>query len=153
MGFTVIPNLVFLVISLLIRESTAGCSFPQHNAENDELEARIQPLLGKRYTTTDVSGEYLYVIGICTDAVDVTEFPGTNNQHIGVLQIQKVDGKPDFQRSHIIGKYNNAALSRGTDWILLEYKDGDQYHSHCNIENRRARIMITCDEEVSVGVV
>ncbi|XP_069119217.1 cation-dependent mannose-6-phosphate receptor-like [Argopecten irradians] len=151
MGLTVLPNLIFLVISLiiLIHESTAGCSFPQHNAENEKLEAQIQPLLGKRYTATDEN--YRYEIGICRDAVDVSEISDTNNKHIGVLQIKIVDGKPVFKQSISVGKYSNAALTKGTGWILLQYFDGDPYGSHCNRENRQARIMIICDEEVSIG--
>jgi hypothetical protein len=38
------------------------------------------------------------------------------------------------------------------DWLILEYLDGDKYHSHCGSEPRRGRVMFNCDRSVSVGV-
>jgi hypothetical protein len=34
----------------------------------------------------------------------------------------------------------------------LEYNGGEPYHTNCGNEKRRARIMITCDENVKPGV-
>lgn len=34
------------------------------------------------------------------------------------------------------------------DWIMLEYRGGEVYQSHCNGEAKRALIMITCDPNI-----
>ena len=44
------------------------------------------------------------------------------------------------------------SINFAADWLLLEYKNGAQYGSHCGKEPRRARIMIMCDKSVSIGV-
>ncbi|XP_033763288.1 cation-dependent mannose-6-phosphate receptor-like [Pecten maximus] len=148
-----VHNLLFLGITLIsiVHKATAGCTFPQHTAENEKLEKHIQPLLGKRYSAKDANEEYVYQIGICTDAVDVAEVPEAKDKNIAAYQFMNVNGKPEFTGGHTVGRYNNASLTKGTGWILLEFRNGDAYHTHCNKENRRARIMIICDEDVSVG--
>lgn len=35
------------------------------------------------------------------------------------------------------------------DWIMLIYKGGDSYGSHCSSEKRRAVIMISCKQGVT----
>ena len=34
------------------------------------------------------------------------------------------------------------------DWVILQYKGGDKYHSHCGQEEKQSSIMITCDPDV-----
>ncbi|OWF35446.1 cation-dependent mannose-6-phosphate receptor-like [Mizuhopecten yessoensis] len=153
MGIYVFHNILLLGITLLsvIHKATAGCTFPQHTAENEKIEALIQPLLGNRYKAEDVDNKYLYKIGICADAVDKTEVPGASNEHVGVYQFKLKDGAPIYEGAISVGKYNNATITRGTGWILLEYRDGKEYHTHCSKEKRQARIMIICDESTSLG--
>ncbi|KFM81857.1 Cation-dependent mannose-6-phosphate receptor, partial [Stegodyphus mimosarum] len=40
---------------------------------------------------------------------------------------------------------------RGTDWILLSYYGGENYHKHCNGTGRVTKIMIICDPDVLAG--
>ncbi|XP_060075675.1 cation-dependent mannose-6-phosphate receptor-like [Ylistrum balloti] len=154
MNICVLHIILLLWVALIsaVDRATAGCSFPQHTSENRKIEAKIQPLLGKRFRAEDVNKEYVYKIGICTDALDKTEFHDMeNNKNIGVYQFKYTDGNLDPKDGHVVGRYNNTSMTQGTGWILLEYRDGEKYHTHCTQETRRARIMIICDEDVDVG--
>ena len=100
-----------------------------------------------RFKVIDDSQKYEYNIGICTNAV-AGKGLGPN---IGVVQNRiKPEDKPAANH-WIIGYYNQSQLIDGTDWLILEYNGGEPYHTNCGNEKRRARIMITCDENVKPG--
>ncbi|KAK3099725.1 hypothetical protein FSP39_008598 [Pinctada imbricata] len=107
---------------------------------NSALHLRVQLHM---YKAVDGLNKYEYTIGICTPAMDTV----TDGKDVAVVQVN-VTNRSDI---HIIGKLTNTKLIEGTDWLLLEYRDGDQYGHHCGTENRRATIMITCDSSVKIG--
>ncbi|KAK6177507.1 hypothetical protein SNE40_015597 [Patella caerulea] len=94
---------------------------------------KLKPLVGKRFSCIDVKKEYKYSVGICRDAVDGYE-------NVGVLQEGLIDKK-----IHKIGFYNATQIMSGNDWVMVEYWHGEEYHNHCNNEQRKAIIIIICD--------
>ncbi|XP_062619411.1 cation-dependent mannose-6-phosphate receptor-like [Saccostrea cucullata] len=133
---------ILLMITVhLVDVSLSDCKFPVHKTDRD-LQKRIQPLVGKTFSGKDASQEYEYFFGVCTEALNT--LPG--GETYGLLQ-QATDTK----WFHKIGKYTNATIISGSDWMILEYLDGERYHSHCNSEPRRGRVLLKCDRNVRVG--
>lgn len=105
---------------------------------------RLKPLEGKtfKYTYKDEEDkdQYQYTLSICS-AID------GRNDFAGVVQKGVDNGL--FK---VVGRINATSIKAGKDWIMLTYKSGDAYHSHCKpagqtnaVSRRQANIMISCD--------
>ncbi|KAM6095002.1 cation-dependent mannose-6-phosphate receptor isoform 4-T6 [Chlamydotis macqueenii] len=64
----------------------------------------------------------------------------------GLVQTDRQNGK-----TTVIGRINETQVFNGSDWIMLIYKGGDSYGSHCSGEKRRAVIMISCKRGVTAS--
>ncbi|XP_072021200.1 cation-dependent mannose-6-phosphate receptor-like [Amphiura filiformis] len=64
----------------------------------------------------------------------------------GVIQYGNWANNTD--EKHTIGKIDNTHIKVGTNWMLLTYKDGDTYGSHCGQEHRHADIMLLCSSRL-----
>jgi len=122
------------------------CEFPKHKDERQELEKIIAPLCGKRYDVKDSHTEgYDFTIGICTSAMQV---PTNGMEKAGVVQVSKQNPTSGLYNT---GSYDKAEIMSGTNWILLEYEGGGNYHTSCSNENKRTDIMIICNPDETVG--
>ncbi|KAK3587326.1 hypothetical protein CHS0354_011308 [Potamilus streckersoni] len=120
---------------LLLSYVSADCTFPKVKEVTEGMRM-IERLKGKRYTMEDMF--YKYAIGICVPAQE-----GDKAAEAAVLQFDKHNTSKE---PVIIGRVTAADIMHGGDWVLLEYNKGKSYTTHCGSEERRARIMITCDE-------
>lgn len=139
-----------LSLFLFIVKAEEGCRFPHLNPGTTpaKMLQPIQSLVGKRYSVMDQDQKFRYDIGICKEGPDPSE--AAQYGDVGVLQTKKMaDGKEGTKI--IIGRFTNTKIMKGTNWVLLEYEEGDNYGTHCSKEARRARIFITCDESVALG--
>ncbi|XP_061189782.1 cation-dependent mannose-6-phosphate receptor-like [Saccostrea echinata] len=135
---------IMLIVTVhLVDVSLSDCKFPVHNTDRD-LQKRIQPLVGKTFSGKDASEKYKYFFGVCTEALAKSMITG--GETYGLLQKSVETNK--FYR---LGKYTNTTIISGNDWLILEYLDGEPYHSHCGSEPRRGRVMLNCDSSVSLG--
>ncbi|CAL1531275.1 unnamed protein product [Lymnaea stagnalis] len=122
-------------------------SYPDKKALNEE-KMKLGSLIGKTFTAqvTNQNESYHFTIGICADV--------KGGQGVAVWQQPMKDGKiveKDGTLNHIIGSLKDTHIMTGTDWVLLEYKGGEVYGSHCGSEPRRTSIMITCDPDVELN--
>ncbi|OPL33501.1 cation-dependent receptor mannose-6-phosphate, partial [Mytilus galloprovincialis] len=141
-------NSAFVILLIYISTRVFGqkpaplCTFTNHKTSQYEMHKRLQPLLGKVFQTKDnKENVYSYDIGICVNADPQKKF----GENVGVVL------KDKDHRHWIIGYYNNSQLIEGTDWLILEYLDGEPYRTHCAQESRKAKIMIKCDRNVKPG--
>lgn len=135
----------------IVASSESGCKLVTPNDREERLKKKLEPLYGKTLEVTVPSKEkegdvqYKYQMGICVDAVN-----DGKHQNVGMLQTKLQDGD---QRT--VGLYNATQLMGGDNWILLKYKDGQKYNSHCMFNNvsmnRQAHIMIVCDPDIVMG--
>ncbi|KAL8597674.1 hypothetical protein ACOMHN_012641 [Nucella lapillus] len=135
-----LKNTAFLTsILTFICKVYCECEFPNHKQPAADLKGyqKLKSLVGKRFKVDDPTEEYTYHVGICTDAI------AGENENAGIVQVHKVKGKAST--SHIIGKYTSTGIMAGTNWVYLEYGDGDNYKTHCDKQKRKAVILFTCD--------
>ncbi|XP_072174797.1 cation-dependent mannose-6-phosphate receptor-like isoform X2 [Diadema setosum] len=102
----------------------------------------LEPLKGQTKSVTDVSKNYTYHISFCQ--------PVEKGQAVdaGVEQFDLYN--PD-RHIDVIGRITATNIMAGTNWLLLEYRNGDPYHNHCGQEARRATIFIMCDPNNFLG--
>lgn len=120
-------------------DTKTDCKFPKHlDGIKKKGEEQIDDLKGKRFKVSDAEDDgYTYEIGICTDAVVSAGYDG-----VGVLQKKKNSENDPV----VIGKYVDADIMAGPEWVRLEYNSGKEYHTHCaGDKGRRAVIMFICD--------
>ncbi|KYO44632.1 cation-dependent mannose-6-phosphate receptor [Alligator mississippiensis] len=108
----------------------------ESKTEKDLLK-KLGPLMGARFHTDVVSGteNYTYEFRVCREVSSALA-------ESGVVQ---TNGKT--QKKTVIGRINETQIINGSDWILLIYKGGDSYGSHCLYEKRKALIMISCNRK------
>ncbi|XP_022343524.2 cation-dependent mannose-6-phosphate receptor-like [Crassostrea virginica] len=140
----------FLWTSLILSMCTigsfqSGCEFPLHKTPPD-FQERIQPLLGKTFFgTSSTTGDTFY-FGVCTTSANTPELQ--KYPSYGLMQETTEIDKKQFYK---IGKYTNASVIQGSDWLILEYLDGEPYRGHCGSEPRKGRVLLTCDGSVKIG--
>ncbi|XP_005109119.1 cation-dependent mannose-6-phosphate receptor [Aplysia californica] len=144
--------LIFLVASLLyVRSSGAKevenkCAFSTYESEEETKEglARIASLIGRVFSSqaTVKNGDiYKFRVGICASVSKSQPDFAVTKQILNNGKLQ-----PEI---HNIGSLKNTHIMSGTDWAVLEYRNGDNYyHGHCNEEERRTVIMLQCDPDV-----
>lgn len=145
-------DIIWTLLVLLMHSvdvSQSDCKFPRHgdHVSDKDLQRRIQPLVGKMYSSKDRTQTYNYYFGVCTLASTLDRIKGLN-QPYGMVQEAQDDKNKEF---YGIGKYTNCTVIQGNDWLILEYLDGQPYNSHCGYEPRRARVMFNCDSSVTIG--
>uniref|UniRef100_A0A8C5PL78 Cation-dependent mannose-6-phosphate receptor n=1 Tax=Leptobrachium leishanense TaxID=445787 RepID=A0A8C5PL78_9ANUR len=104
--------------------------------------AKLAPLKGKSFETRieEDSATYVYTFSVCSHVL--TNKSTSVNE--GLIQTKITKGNPDVNVT--IGRINETHIINGTDWILLSYRGGDKYDSHCGSEPRKAMIMISCNK-------
>ncbi|XP_075072223.1 cation-dependent mannose-6-phosphate receptor [Mixophyes fleayi] len=110
----------------------------QKSASEQSLLQRLAPLKHKRFEATVQEGtdSYTYTFEVC-GRVDNS----SKSSNEGLVQNETASAK-----TTVIGRINDTHIINGTDWILLVYKSGDKYDSHCDKESRKAMIMISCNK-------
>ncbi|XP_030842881.1 cation-dependent mannose-6-phosphate receptor isoform X2 [Strongylocentrotus purpuratus] len=126
--------LIVFYIFACVQSALSECSVASPS-ENKYLEL-IEPLKGKTVEVTDTAKNYTYKVGFCEGIGGL----GTDDVDVGVEQytLAKV-------ALHAVGRTTATNIMAGTNWIFLEYRDGDLYNHNCNGEARRATIFIMCD--------
>ncbi|XP_077202382.1 cation-dependent mannose-6-phosphate receptor [Paroedura picta] len=104
------------------------------------LLKRLEPLANESFTTTkDIGHEkYNYTFRVCREV----DGGGTD---AGLVQIDQAG------KIIVVGRISETHIVNGTDWILLTYKGGEPYGSHCGTEKRKAMVMITCSRKALRG--
>lgn len=103
----------------------------EESKREQELLQKLTPLTSLSFQT-DVKVEessYTFKFKVCGAA--------GNDTNGGLVQIEK-------DKETVIGRFTETHVYNGTDWIMLIYKQGDTYHSHCGGEERTAMVMISC---------
>ena len=90
-----------------------------------------------RFTDEKTTDTYNYTMRIC-EGVQISTGNQYHSSHVGVVQ--------QFRDKSInVGSINDTIITGGTDWIMLTYRKGMKYQSHCSKQERKAHIMIVCD--------
>ncbi|XP_077998023.1 cation-dependent mannose-6-phosphate receptor-like [Glandiceps talaboti] len=124
---------ITLLWTLFIFHTTEAQCTVQGKTEQGFLKL-LDPIVGKKFEITDAPKNYTYNIGICT--------PVKGTQDVGVLQTGLKD---ESHGTKNVGLITQTHIQKGTDWLLLTYKGGEEYGHHCTQEARKAVIMIVCD--------
>ncbi|KAM9324946.1 cation-dependent mannose-6-phosphate receptor [Gastrophryne carolinensis] len=108
------------------------------SASEMALLQRLAPLKNKRFETTaeDGADSYVYTFVVCGRVSN-----GSASTNEGLVQSKK-----GSTETSVVGRINDTHILNGTDWIMLFYKSGDKYDSHCDKEQRKAMIMISCNK-------
>lgn len=150
MNYVDIFGALLVLLMHLVDVSQSDCKFPRHGdkVSDKDLQRRIQPLVGKTYLSADSAKTYTYYFGVCTLASSMERIKALNKPYGMVQETQNDDKTKVF---YGIGQYTNSTIIQGSDWVILEYLDGEPYGSHCGSEPRRARVMFNCDSSVAIG--
>ncbi|KAI5126088.1 Cation-Dependent Mannose-6-Phosphate Receptor [Manis pentadactyla] len=132
-----------LLLAVAIREAWQAeektCDLIGEEGKESEKELallkRLKPLFNKSFESTVGQGPdtYIYLFRVCREA-------GNHTSGAGLVQINKSNGKET-----VVGRLNETHIFNGSNWIMLIYKGGDEYDSHCSMEQRRAVVMISCN--------
>ncbi|XP_059791262.1 cation-dependent mannose-6-phosphate receptor isoform X1 [Balaenoptera ricei] len=135
--------LLLLLLAVAVRESwqteEKTCDLVGEKDKESEKELallkRLTPLFNKSFESTVGQGTdvYIYMFRVCREA-------GNHTSGAGLVQINKSNGKET-----VVGRLNKTQIFNGSNWIMLIYKGGDEYDSHCGKEQRRAVVMISCN--------
>ncbi|NXC13821.1 MPRD protein, partial [Corythaeola cristata] len=107
------------------------------------LLEKLEPLSQIRFNVTvekSKTENYVYHFRVCR------EVNSTSHDFGGLVQTDRQNGKIT-----VIGRINETQVFNGSDWIMLIYKGGDSYGTHCSGEKRRAAIMISCKRGVTAS--
>ncbi|XP_073645158.1 cation-dependent mannose-6-phosphate receptor isoform X2 [Tursiops truncatus] len=134
---------LLLLLAVAVRESwqteEKTCDLVGEKDKESEKELallkRLTPLFNKSFESTVGQGPdmYIYMFRVCREA-------GNQTSGAGLVQINKSNGKET-----VVGRINSTQIFNGSNWIMLIYKGGDEYDSHCGKEQRRAVVMISCN--------
>lgn len=140
--WTLIVQLVLCGSGVYATDSTKSCTLVSESESERKVLSRLEALTQKNFTaeTKNGSESYTYVFQLCGDAGGVAG--------AGVIQLnsKKPESKPT-----VIGKYDATQAIGGSDWVMLIYTNGEKYDEHCNHEQRKAMIMISCDRKKEEG--
>ncbi|XP_042345341.1 cation-dependent mannose-6-phosphate receptor [Plectropomus leopardus] len=144
------PFLVWIVVVQVVlfgsgvytADGTKNCKLLSESESERKVLSRLEPLAHKNFTaeTRSAAENYTYVFQLCGDAAGV----------VGAGAVQFDSKKTDIKPT-VIGKYDATQAIGGSDWVMLIYKNGDSYDEHCNKEQRRAVVMISCDRKTDAG--
>ncbi|XP_007249872.2 cation-dependent mannose-6-phosphate receptor [Astyanax mexicanus] len=133
--------LVFLAYGGQASKNTKKCRLSVENAHERNTLSLLEPLTNQSFTGKYVNGtsSYTYIFRVCDDV--------EGKQGAGVIQKELKDGKPI---TTLIGSYNDTQAIKGSDWIMLIYRGGEKYDTHCSKEERKAIIMLSCNKSAVV---
>ncbi|XP_064904495.1 cation-dependent mannose-6-phosphate receptor [Columba livia] len=142
--------LVFMALAVGARAEQSGersCDVIGDKSSESQMERallkKLEPLSQMRFNVTVEKGKtenYIYQFRVCR------EVNSTLQDFAGLVQTNRQNGK-----TTVIGRINETQVFNGSDWIMLIYKGGDSYGSHCSSEKRRAVIMISCKQGVTAS--
>ncbi|KAI4877332.1 hypothetical protein NFI96_017310 [Prochilodus magdalenae] len=129
--------LLLLAGGMQASENTKKCKLSTDNEREKKAISLLEPLTNKNFTVniTTEGNIYKYTVRVCDDADGV--------QGAAVVQRDK-DGK-----TVRIGNYNDTEAIAGSDWVMLIYRGGEKYDSHCSKEERKAIIMVSCNKSLN----
>ncbi|XP_038061997.1 cation-dependent mannose-6-phosphate receptor-like [Patiria miniata] len=137
---------VFLVIlSILYVVRPVVCDCVVDSKSEEKYKNLFKPLKGKTLSLRDSAEKYQYDIRFC-EAID-----GRETEDVGVIQTELTGENKSSPAKVVIGRITATDIKTGTDWILLTYKNGKEYGSHCGQEARQAHIMMLCDTKHLMG--
>uniref|UniRef100_A0A8C4WY82 Mannose-6-phosphate receptor, cation dependent n=1 Tax=Eptatretus burgeri TaxID=7764 RepID=A0A8C4WY82_EPTBU len=122
-------QLLYLSPLLVFCAGDSKCTVDMSSPNQTNALKRLEPLFGRRFQK--IFEPYNYTLAVCAELGQ--DFAGAV-QHEGRNTADKV-----------LGRLNDTHLIEGLNWILLMYKSGDPYKSHCGNEHRKVMLMISCD--------
>lgn len=138
--WTLVVQLMLCGSGVYTSDGTKNCKLLSE-AERNVLN-RLEPLAHRNFTAEIKNGSesYTYVFQLCGDAAGIPK--------AGIVQFEskKTESKPT-----VIGSYEATEAIGGSDWVMLIYRDGDNYDQHCSKEKRKAMVMISCDRKTDAG--
>ncbi|CAG5123939.1 unnamed protein product [Candidula unifasciata] len=150
-GFRFLGLLILFAVSfslhskhVLAAEPDAAnlCEFAKYSSESQDSLAdakkRLAPLVGKKFESSD-GVQWKFNVGICTGVSD--------DKGVAIQQL-KMDSDNKIVERHNLGSLKDSHILVGTDWIMLEYREGENYGNHCTGEKKRSVVMITCDPNI-----
>ncbi|XP_048359990.1 cation-dependent mannose-6-phosphate receptor [Sphaerodactylus townsendi] len=136
---------VLLVLATAAMAGANGCDPVGKKGSESSRELallkRLDPLLNHSFTTIveNATEKYKYVFQVCRGIAD-------SGNTSGLVQIDEKNRK-----TTVVGRITETHVTSGTEWIMLTYKGGDKYGSHCGNEKRKAMVMITCNRKTLAG--
>ncbi|XP_078507545.1 cation-dependent mannose-6-phosphate receptor [Lissotriton helveticus] len=131
-----------LLLTLAARAMGAiDCNLVGEGEQESKAEkavlASLAPLRNKVFSQRihGTDNDYTYKFTVCGTAGN-TSGPGA-----GLVQIDNKNG----QKETVLGRIEDTRIFNGSDWIMLIYRKGEKYDTHCNQEERTARVMISCN--------
>lgn len=137
--------LVFLFVAEWGRcqGQTRNCKLASDQGKESESErkllSKLEPLASLSFSIVvqDKDDSYTYNFSVCGNAANIS--------NAGLVQINNADTKI------VIGQYTETQIFGGSDWVMLVYKNGSKYDSHCNQETRKSMVMISCNRNTIGG--
>lgn len=135
-------QLLLWATAVLGSDGQKSCKLFSKSESEQNVLNRLEPLAHKDFTVETTIGKdsYTYVLQLCGDAGGVAG--------AGVIQVEKKDDKT---QTTLVGSNNSTQAIGGTDWVMLIYRNGENYDNHCSKESRKAIIMIFCKRNVELG--
>ncbi|XP_074858384.1 cation-dependent mannose-6-phosphate receptor [Carettochelys insculpta] len=134
--------LVVLAVVAVADQEEKHCDLVGDQATESKREQallkKLEPLSTisfEKNVTSNAAEQYTYKFKVCRE-VD------SSMSQSGLIQINLKD-----QKQTVVGRINETQVFNGSDWIMLIYKGGDSYGSHCRGEKRKAMIMISCNRK------
>jgi len=115
-------------------QSTDGVTCPHHRGSDpSDVNARVKKLANQDIYYAD-DPDYKYKISIC------------QKNSLEDTAVQQFGKKwPENKPWVVVGRYKNAHVTGGTNWLMIKYFNGDKYQHHCNGVERLAAVLVTCD--------
>ncbi|XP_043369969.1 cation-dependent mannose-6-phosphate receptor isoform X2 [Dermochelys coriacea] len=139
---TALLVLVALVMVAMADQEEKHCDLvgdqDKESKREQALLKKLEPLMSRSFDcSVSLSPEekYSYVFRVCREV-------NSSLSQSGLVQINLKD-----QKHTVVGRINETQVFSGSDWIMLIYKGGDSYGSHCHGEKRKAMIMISCNRK------
>ncbi|XP_053896307.1 cation-dependent mannose-6-phosphate receptor isoform X1 [Malaclemys terrapin pileata] len=139
---TALLVLVALAIVVMADQEVKHCDLVGDQSKESKREQallkKLEPLSSVSFdsnVTSSPEEKYTYKFRVCRE-VD------SSLSQSGLVQINLKD-----QKQTVVGRINETQVFSGSDWIMLIYKGGDSYGSHCHGEKRKAMIMISCNRK------
>lgn len=147
-GPNTVPVLIWTLAASLVLWSevsatdttnTKNCILLSESVSQRNSLSRLEPLTQRNFTADKKVGEksYTYVFQLCGDA--------GGGEHAGVIQTENAG------KTVVVGRYNSTRVIGGSDWVMLNYSNGEVYDNHCSNEKRRAIVMFSCDRKSDKG--
>lgn len=140
-GCVCVPAVLFTCLLLAgsaIGDSAETCDLVGSSNKESAMEKaviqKLVPLYSQVLNTTVKFGNdtYIYSFRVCSSF--------SQDGHSGLMQYNNLT-----KQTVVVGRINETHVFNGSDWILLTYRGGDKYGSHCSMESRKAIVMISCD--------